>query len=147
MSKRETSPIDESEWEAQERGMRAAPGGDAGGLTGAAEAHYRLVGRALVSLPRSGPPAGFAADVVKRIARHDAGLERLLSRLLLAAFLVASAFVGARYGEQWWQALNASFGGDALGWLLIATGCVGLSWMGRRCLELANHDGDTRHAL
>ncbi len=125
------------EWEAQERGMRAASGRDAGGMDRAA-ANYRVVAGAVMSVPRSGPPQDFAADVVKRVARHEAGLERLLSRMLLVAFLIACVIVGVHYGEPWWRALHQAFHGDALGWVLAGMGCVAVSWLGR-VLELAGH--------
>lgn len=146
MSTRDKLLIDESEWEAQERGMRAALGGDTGGLLDEAAVDYRFVAEALISVPHSEPPDDFAADVVKCVARHDAGLESLLSRILLAVFLVASTMMGVRYGEQGWQALHQMLSGDALGWALIAMGCVTLSWIGSRLLELAGHVGDQRHA-
>lgn len=145
MSMTDKSLIDENEWKAQERGLRAALGRDAGGLDAAAMS-YRVVSEALMSTPRSGPPDDFAAGVVKRVARHDAGLERFLSRILLVVFLVASAIVGVQYGEQWWQALHRTLSGDALGWVLAAMGCVTLSWMGNRLHELAGHAGDPGHA-
>lgn len=125
--------------------MRAALGRDADGLDAAAT-DYRVVAKALMSTPRSEPPEGFAADILKRAARHDAGLDRLLSRTLLIVFLVASIIVGVQYGEQWWQALHQTLGGDALAWVLTGMGCVSLSWTGSRLLELANHAGGPRRA-
>ena len=95
MNTRDKHAIDESEWEAQERGMRAALGRDTDGLPDEAVATYRAVAEALMSAPRSEPPDDFAADVVERVARHDAGSERLLSRILLFVFLAASAMAGA----------------------------------------------------
>ncbi len=133
-------PIDEAEWQAQERGMRAAREGDALGMNGLAE-DYAIVARALVSPPRSEPPADFAADVAEHITRHEAGRERLWSRILLAASVLASIVVCARYGGPWWQPLRQSFDNDASGWMLAVAGCVALSWAARQLLVFARLPG------
>lgn len=144
----DTTPIDDAEWQAQERGLRAARGRDAGAPDAseleAAAASYRVIAKALRSSPRSEPPADFAADVVRRVASHEAGLERLVSRILLAVFLVASTIVGAVYGQQWWQGLNQEPNDGMSGWVLAAVGCVTLSWLCGRLLELAALAGDRR---
>lgn len=145
MSTTDKTPIDENEWQAQERGMRAALRHDADGLDVAA-ANYRVIAKALMSTPRSEPPDDFAADVVKRIAHHDARFERLLSRILLTVFIVSSLIVGVLYGEQWWQPLHQALGDAAPGWVLTAMGCVILSWTGSRLLEFANPTGEPRRA-
>lgn len=137
--------IDEREWEAQERGMRAARGRDAGSLDVVA-LNYRQVAEALISAPLGEPPDSFAAAVVKHAARHDAGIERLLSRILLAVFLVATIMLGVLFGEQWWQSLHQTLGDDAQGWVLTGIGCVTLSWLFSRVLELASHAGEPRRA-
>ncbi|MBN6152173.1 hypothetical protein JR065_17660 [Xanthomonas sp. AmX2] len=129
---------DETEWEAQERGRRAARGREAGGMD-AADADYRIVAQALASAPLAGPPADFAAGVAERVARHDAGIERAMSRILLAVFAIALLGVGVRYGAQGWQPLRYALGEVSLGWLLAGAGCVILSWTGRRLFELAGH--------
>lgn len=128
MSMTDRPGFDESEWQAQERGMRAAPGGDAGGMD-AATAHYRVVAGALRSLPLGEPPVDFAAGVAGRIARHDAGLERAMARILSVVLVVASIVVGVRYGGPWLQSLHQGFGGEASGWMLAGMGCVVLSWI------------------
>lgn len=143
MSMTDKARIDESEWQAQERGVRAALGGDASGLDAAA-VNYRAVAKALMSFPRSEPPDNFAAEVVQRVAGQDAGFERLLSRLLLAVFLVVSILVGVRYGEQWWQPLHQTLSDDALDWLLTGMGCLILSWICSRLLASASHAGEPR---
>lgn len=143
MSSTNEPRIDPNEWEAQERGLRAALGQRADGLDATA-ASYRLVAEAVRSMPRTQPPADFAADVVQRVARHEAGLERLLSRVLLVVFLIACVFVTVHYGEPWWQALHQAVDGDALGWLLAGVGCLGVSWLGSRVPDLAGHAGNAR---
>jgi len=129
--------IDECEWEAQERGMRAAAGDGPDGMDPAA-ATYRVVAEALATLPRSEPPADFAAGVSRQIARSDAGLERPLSRILLVVFVMALALVGVLFGEPAWQLLRQALGGDAQGWLLAGMGCLALSWLGGRAIEFSS---------
>jgi len=141
MSMTDKPLVDESEWEAQERGKRAAPGRDAAGLDAAAAA-YRIVAKTVVSIPRSEPPDDFAAAVVKRIARQDAELERLLSRILLVVFVAACIVVGVQYGGQWWQALHRTLGDAALGWMVAGTGCLTLSWVLRQLFERGIPAGD-----
>lgn len=143
MSNTDKALIEESEWEAQERGLRAALGRDASTLDAAA-VNYRVVARALMSIPRSEPPEDFAADVVKRVARHDAGIERHLSRFLLALFVVVSSLVGVLYGELWWQALHHTLRDDARGWVLAGIGCVTISWICSLLLQQAIHAAEPR---
>jgi hypothetical protein len=129
--------MDEAEWAAQERGMRAASGADAHGLSGT-EASYRAVAEALASMPRSEPPADFAAGVVQRLARREAGLERPLSRILLAAFVLVAAILAVVHFEAGWQLLRQAFSDDALDWGVLGLGCVALSWVGHRVLEMSS---------
>lgn len=136
-------PVDPGEWELQERGMRAARGREAGAMDAAA-LDYRIVAEALVSLPRSEPPADFAAGVAACAARREAGIERLLSRILLATFAVALVVACSCYGEQGWQALRQAFGDASLGWMLASLGCVALSWTCSRlvaCIDVAGSSG------
>ena len=128
------TPVNNAEWQAQERGLHAARDHDAGRLDDTA-ANYRVIARALQSSPRSQPPADFAAGVAKRVAAHEAGFEQLLTRVLLAVFLVASLIVGAVYGQHWWHALNHELDHGVSGWVLAAIGCVSLSWLFSRILE------------
>lgn len=138
--------IEQDEWEAQERGMRMAPGREEG--LDPAAAKYRLVAEALRTMPRSGPPEDLAADIVKRVARREAGLERLLSRMLLVIFLIATVIVGVRYGETWWEAVRRALSGDALAWLLAGVGCMALSWLGSRLRDVAGRKQSVRaHGL
>lgn len=136
MSMTDNPPIDESEWAAQERGMRAVLAQDATGMD-AATMDYSVIARALVTAPHGEPPNGFADDVAKRITRRGARVERLLSRTLLAAFVLTSIIVCVQYGGQWWRPLHRSFGDEALQWMLVATACAALSWTSRQLLELA----------
>ena len=129
--------IDEAEWAAQERGMRAAAGADAHDLSGT-EAAYRDVAEALASMPRSEPPADFAASVVGQLARREAGLERHLPRILLAGFVGVAAVLGAVNFEPGLQLLQQALSGDALDWVVLGLGCVALSWTGHRAREISS---------
>lgn len=127
--------IDEAEWAAQERGMRASA--DAHGLTGN-EAAYRAVAEALASMPRSEPPADFAAGVVSQLARREAGLERHLPRILLVAFVGVATVLGVLNFEPGLQLLHQAFSDEALGWVVLGLGCVALSWAGHRAVEMSS---------
>ncbi|MCW4454385.1 hypothetical protein OK348_06210 [Flavobacterium sp. MXW15] len=145
MSMTHKSPIDENEWQAQERGMRAARDHAPAG-TDAATADYRIVAEALMSAPRSAPPADFATGVAGHIARHDAGIERLLSRILLAAFLLVSIVAGVLYGDHAWQSLQQALGGEVVEWMLAGAGCVVLSWICSLLLRRADYADTPRRA-
>lgn len=132
MSMTRESSIDEREWQAQERGMRAAHGDDAGvaGIADLRTAHYRVVAQALRSTPGTQPPADFASSVARlAVTRSDAGLERVLSQILLVVFAISSLVVVALYGGRWWQSVHQAFGGDTLAWLLAGMGCLVVSWV------------------
>lgn len=129
MSKTREPSIDEREWQAQERGMRAARGDDAG-VADSLTAHYRVVARALQSTPGSQPPVDFASSVAQlAVTRSEPGLERMLSQILLVVFALSSLVVVALYGGRWWQSVHQAFGGDTLAWLLAGTGCLVVSWV------------------
>jgi hypothetical protein len=137
MSNHEKFPIDEREWQAQERALRevragAAPRDAALGGDDALVARYRDVARALAVPPASGLHAGFATEVAqlaaKRHAAPDAGLERGLLRMLVLAMALSSAVVVAVYGVQWWRASAQLLGTDALGWTIAVAACAALSW-------------------
>ena len=140
MNKSEEPEIDENEWAAQERGMRAALGRDARNMP-AAEASYRLIANTLASSPRSAPPENFASEVAEHIKRKAAGVEVLWIRLLMATFALAAFAAGMRYGAQWWQALPAALDAQAWSWILTAIGCATASWLFRQGLEALAHRG------
>lgn len=129
MSMTREPPIDEREWQAQERGMRAAPGDDTD-VADSRTVHYRVVAQALRSTPCSQPPADFASSVARLALTHgDAGLERTLSKILLVVFAVSSLVVVALYGGRWWQSVHQAVGDNALAWLLVGMVCLVLSWV------------------
>ncbi|MEG3191239.1 hypothetical protein [Lysobacter sp. D1-1-M9] len=128
MNGKQAPPIDDHEWETQERGMRAARGPGKDPMDPAAES-YRRVALAVIRAPRREPPADFVAGVVEQVARREAGIERALFRGLLLVLAAASVIVTALYGGQWWRAVQQASAGGALPWIMAGTGCVTLSWM------------------
>lgn len=129
MSMNREPPIDELEWQAQERGMRATHG-DAEVAADLPTAHYRVVAQALRSTPCSQPPVDFASSVARLAAiRSDAGIERTMSQMLLAVFAISALVVVALYGERWWQSVDQAVGNDTLAWLLAGMGCLAVSWV------------------
>lgn len=137
--------IDDDEWDAQERGMRAPGERGVHGLE-PATARYALVADALRSMPAATPPPDFAAAVAHRIGNRDAWFERLLWRTLLGVFAAALAVAAARYGARSWQALLHVLGDAASGWVL--AGAAGLTLAGacRWLVELAQAPRAGTHA-
>lgn len=129
MNSKKAPPIDDREWEIQERGMRAAHSRRAEATDPAVEC-YRRVATALLHAPRSEPPADFASAVVAQVAVRDTGIERALFRSLFVVLAAVSVIVTALYGDQWWRAVQGVPVEGALQWLVAGTGCVALSWMG-----------------
>ena len=127
--------VDEAEWHAQERGMRAALGQATGELDAQA-ASYSTVASAVVSVPVSEPPADFAASVAAHIAKREPIVERVMSRMLGAALAVAAVGTVMVYGVDWWEALEPLRDTGAMGWIVVGAGCVLASWIPRRLLDL-----------
>jgi hypothetical protein len=129
MSSADDPRINPEEWQAQEDALRAALSGQ----RAAPDAiDYLRIAQAIASAPQSGPPLRFTADVTLRIARYDAGIERWVSRVLLALLALAVLAIGAMFGPAWWGAIKHSAGPTASGWLLVVAGCVGVSWLAGR---------------
>ena len=144
MSMTREPSIDECEWQAQERGMHAAQGDDAdvAGIADLRTAHYRVVAQALRSTPVSQPPADFASSIARlAVTRSDAGLERVLSQILLVVFAISSLSVVALYGGRWWQSVHQAFGGDTLAWLLAGMGCLVVSWVFGQLRSIGDDSG------
>lgn len=133
MSEADNTAIDEAEWQAQERALRTVPAGDADQR----DAAYRLIAEAVQSNPRSKPPAKFVAEVVGCAAANEVGIEHLLSRVLLAVFLVASVIVGTKYSAHLWQSLSSGLGDSASGWAIVVTVCLISTWLLGRLLEFS----------
>ena len=140
MNSKKEFPLDDREWEIQERGMRAARDDGTNAMDPAAEC-YRRVAIALISTPRCGPPADFARSIVEQIAVRDAGVERALFRSLLLVLAASSVVVTGLYAGQWWQAMQGMLTGGALQWVVAGMGCVALSWMIGQLHQLADNTG------
>ena len=121
MSSADDPRIDPDEWQAQERGLRAALSGQRAGPDAP---DYLRIAQAIASAPQSGPPM--------RFARHDAGIERWVSRVLLAVLAVAVLALVSLFGPAWWRAIEHAAGNAATGWLLAGAACVALSWLAAR---------------
>lgn len=126
MSTADEPRIDPEEWQAQETGLRAALGGQRAGPD---DVDYLRIAEAIASAPQSGPPMRFAREVALRIARHDVGIERWVSRVLLAVLAIAALAVGTLLGPAWWSAIEQATGTAAVGWMMVGAGCVSLSWL------------------
>lgn len=126
MSTADEPRIDPEEWQAQETGLRAALGGQRAGPD---DVDYLRIAEAIASAPQSGPPMRFAREVALRIARHDAGIERWVSRVLLVVLAIAVLAVGTLFGPAWWSAIEQTAGTAAVGWMMVGAGCVSLSWL------------------
>lgn len=121
---RHPDPVSEHDWLAQEQALRSP----------AMRRPDLLLARALRTLPASGPPPGFAAEVaamaaagpaVARDGRLEAGLLRVLLVLLAASALGALAW----YGGLWWALASRSLGAGAAQWALVGATCLLLSWL------------------
>lgn len=134
MNTKTPAPFDPREWADQERGMQAARDG-ASGLADPDAEHYRLVAAAVARVPRSAPPADFAATVAARAAQQDAGPERALSHGLLLALGAASVTVALLYAGPALQAIEVELAG-AMPWIATGTCCIALSWMLGRAAQL-----------
>lgn len=136
---RKPEPVDEQEWQLQERALRAERSGAIAGDDPLLE-RYRQVARALRRPLPAAPPADFARSVALRMAMHAAPDTRLEQQLLhvLSALLALSAVAAmALYGSQWLHAFAAllpsmaagsAAAGLAFHWTLALAACLGLSW-------------------
>ncbi len=127
MNGRKEPVVDDCEWEAQERGLRAARNGESSAADPEIEV-YRRLASALSCAPHSAPPADFASRIARQVAAPDTGIEIALHRSLLVVLALTSFIVIALYGGQWWQAARAALTGSALPWFLAGIGCLVLTW-------------------
>jgi hypothetical protein len=119
-------PPDEAGWIAQERAL-ASP----------ADPRDALLAHALRTLPRAGPPAGFAEATVRHVqaeleamapgeARAER-LERALLRGLLLVLALSALGAVALFGGQWWHWAHQALGGEAAQWAAVGAACLALS--------------------
>lgn len=124
-------PVDEREWQAQERALqeeRLHLGGGDPRL-----GSYRAIARALRQPLPHGLPADFARQLAARLGRAplDTRVEQGLLRGLVALFGLSGAVVAAMYGQAWLPAILAvlpASSPNAMPWLLAVAACVGMSW-------------------
>jgi hypothetical protein len=125
-------PAAAREWQAQEAAMHAAREGRA--PTDAREAAYRRIDDAV----RTDDAVGLPADFAERLAAKagpvptaatapENGFEKLLTRLLLAALVVAGFVVALSEGSSWFHADPAAWSFAANPWLLALLACLGAS--------------------
>jgi hypothetical protein len=125
-------PLDEREWEAQERALQAEATGAAVGQDPLV-ARYRVVARALRQPMPPALPANFAQMMAARVGRAplDLRVERTLTGALTLLLLASALVVAALYGGQWLRAslaLLPPLSSTALDWVLAGAAGVAMSW-------------------
>jgi hypothetical protein len=134
-------PAAAREWQAQEAAMQAAREGRA--PADARDAAYRRIDQALRADDTIGLPADFAEQLAAKAGRvptaataPETGLEKQLTRLLLAALVIAGLVVAALQGGSWFQADPAAWSVAGNPWVLALLACLGASqgaeWLRRR---------------
>jgi hypothetical protein len=126
------NPAAAREWQAQEQAMQAAREGRP--PADAREAVYRRIDDAARIDDAIGLPADFAerlaakAGPVPTVATApETGFEKLLTRLLLIALVVAGLVVALLEGGTWYQADPAAWSFAANPWVLALLACLGAS--------------------
>ncbi|MEW5834907.1 MAG: hypothetical protein AB1832_07610 [Pseudomonadota bacterium] len=125
-------PAAAREWQAQEAAMQAAREGRA--PADAREAAYRRIDAAV----RASDAIGLGADFAERLAAQagpvptaaaasDTRLEKQLTRLLLAALVIAGLVVALLEGGSWFHADPAAWSVAANPWVLALLACLGAS--------------------
>ena len=128
------TPVDDHEWQLQERAWREERDG-AATSDDPALADYRRVARALREPMPHGLPPDFAARVAARAEarrRTASRVEDVLTQVLLAALGIAGGVVAVQSGGSWLHAATARLPAQDLGlglhWGLAILACLGLSW-------------------
>lgn len=133
-------PAAAREWQAQEAAMQAARESRA---ADARDAAYRRLDQALRADDTIGLPADFAEQLAAKAGpvptaatAPETGLEKQLTRLLLAALVIAGLVVAALQGGSWFQADPAAWSVAGNPWVLALLACLGASqgaeWLRRR---------------
>ncbi len=122
------TPINQAQWQAQERARVAARDG-----TTEADRDDLRIARALRHAPGVDLPADFASRVARLAHAQQASTSLLEQRLLRGLGLVfglSSAVTVAYYGHGWMATLASTLPGgtDALGWSAAAAACVSANW-------------------
>lgn len=149
-------PIEEREWQAQERARLEARNGAATPSDDPMVARYRKLSRALRTPMTETLPDDFAANVA-RLAQvgvvaqapaeaPEAAFELGLTRALIGLFAIAAVVVAAMYGGQWVRPIMDLLHLDsavAVNWALALGACVGATWATE---QLRRHKGATHAA-
>lgn len=125
-------PAAEREWQAQERALRAAREGRE--PTDPREAAYRRIDDAVCAGHAIDLPADFAdliaakaGPVPTAITAPEAGFEKQLTRLLLAALAIAGLVVAVLKGGSWFNADPAAWSVAGNPWVLALLACLAAS--------------------
>lgn len=125
-------PAAEREWQAQEAAMRAAREGRA--PADARDAAYRHIDAALRADDAISLPADFAEQLAAKAGpvptattAPETGLEKQLTRLLLAALVIAGLVVAVLEGGSWFSADPAAWSVAGNPWVLALLACLGAS--------------------
>ncbi|WP_017463308.1 hypothetical protein [Dyella ginsengisoli] len=134
-------PAAAREWQAQETALQAAREGRA--PASAREAAYRRIDAAI----RADDAVGLDADFAERLAAKagpvpssatapEAGFEKQLTRLLLAALVLSGLGVALIEGGSWFHADPAAWSVAGNPWVIALLACLGASqgaeWLRRR---------------
>lgn len=131
-------PMNEAEWQAQERARRNARLHLSAAADDAGSAPYRLLAQALRETPMPALPEDFARNVAQRAlaaASDDGRMERAMTAVLGITLGLAGTVTALYYGAAWWEASASLVEGgsaSAAGWVAALAGCVGLSWLAGR---------------
>jgi hypothetical protein len=125
-------PAAEREWQAQEAALHAARNNSA--PSDAREAAYRSIDKALRADDTIGLPTDFA-DLLAAQAGHvptaatapETGFEKQLTRLLLAALVIAGLVVAVLQGGSWFHADPAAWSVAGNPWVLALLACLAAS--------------------
>lgn len=127
------NPAAEREWQAQERAMHAARTGEPAPDNARTRA-YRQIDSALRADDAIGLPADFAEQLAAKAGpvrtattAPEAGFEKQLTRLLLAALVIAGLVVAVLEGGNWFQADPAAWSVAGNPWVLALLACLGAS--------------------
>jgi len=135
------NPAAAREWQAQEAAMHAARQGRA--PADARDAAYRRIDQALRADDAIDLPADFAdrlaakaGPVPTAATAPETGLEKQLTRLLLAALVIAGLVVAVLEGGSWFSSDPAAWSVAGNPWVLALLACLGASqgaeWLRRR---------------
>lgn len=126
-------PAAEREWQAQEAAMHAARAGEPT-TDDARSRTYRQIDAALRADDAITLPADFAEQLAAKAGpvptaatAPETGLEKQLTRLLLAALVIAGLVVAVLEGGSWFQADPAAWSVAGNPWVLALLVCLGAS--------------------